>query len=203
MTIWKSCVTPASDPLRPALFLDRDGVVITDRDYLRDPDELELIAGAAAAMKSAAAAGYLLVGVSNQSGLGRGLFTRRDLELVMTRLDEMLAAEGTAFDGFYFCPHAPVDRCGCRKPETGLLEEAANTCRWDPSRSWVVGDKVSDVLLARTAGLGSVLVLTGHGAEHEDEVRSLAEKSSRILVAADLPAAFAALRGAEREDRDP
>jgi D-glycero-D-manno-heptose 1,7-bisphosphate phosphatase len=194
MAIWKSCPPTHPDRRVPVLFLDRDGVVIVERDYLSDPDQVELMPGAAETMALAAAAGYLLVGVSNQSGLGRGRFTTRDLARVMTRIDELLALAGTGFDGFYFCPHAPVDSCVCRKPGGGLLDEVARSCRWDPHASWMVGDKASDIAFGRRQGLGAVLVRTGYGIASEDQVRREWKDDRRVLVADDLPAAWAAIR---------
>jgi D,D-heptose 1,7-bisphosphate phosphatase len=121
MAIWKRCeADPARDP-GPALFLDRDGVVVVEKDYLRDPAQVVLVPGAAEAMRAAAAMGYLIVGVSNQSGLGRGKISPDEFTRVMTRLEELLAAQGTGFDGFYYCPHAPQEGCACRKPAPGLL----------------------------------------------------------------------------------
>lgn len=202
MAVWKPCLSSESSGLRPALFLDRDGVVIVDRDYLSDPAQVELIPGVAETMKAASDAGYLLIGISNQSGLGRKFFTLPEMTRVMNRLDEILAREGTGFDGFYYCPHAPSDHCECRKPKTGLLEEAAATCQWDVAASWVVGDKASDVALARAGEMGAVLVRTGHGATFEQEVRLLGEDDPKILIADDLPAAFAALRLSRRKGSD-
>lgn len=193
MAVWKRCPSSGLDHQGGALFLDRDGVVVIERDYLRDPDMVELVPGAAETMKSAAAAGFLIIGVSNQSGLGRGRFSQDDFSRVMERIEELLSAQGTGFDGFYYCPHAPQDGCSCRKPATGLLDEAAETCRWDSRRSWVVGDKASDVELGRNGGMGAVLVRTGYGAEQEGVVVRLWKNDSRVLVAADLPAAFAAI----------
>jgi D-glycero-D-manno-heptose 1,7-bisphosphate phosphatase len=177
--------------------------VIVDRDYLSDPDQVELIDGVAKTMKAASALGYILVGVSNQSGLGRNLFTEGQLAQVMKRLDELLAKSGTGFDGFYYCPHAPEENCECRKPKTGLLDEAAETFAWDASRSWVVGDKTSDVALAIAGQMGGILVRTGHGPEYEDEVQQLTATNSRILIADNLPDAFAAMCQVEPEDLDP
>ncbi len=199
MAVWKPC-HPA-DPAHegPALFLDRDGVVIVDRGYLSDPEQVELLPGVAETMCAATDAGYLLIGVSNQSGLGRGRFTAEDLTRVMVRVDEHLARAGTGFDGFYYCPHAPQEACGCRKPAAGLFDEAGKSCRWDPARSWVVGDKASDVAFGRNSGLGAVLVRTGYGTDHQDEVKRQWENDSRVLVADDLPAAFAAIRRADQD----
>ena len=191
MTVWKRSPGAPEVMARPALFLDRDGVVIRDRDYLADPAEVELLPGVAAAMRRARAAGYLLIGVSNQSGLGRGYFTSADLGAVMERLEADLAVDGASFDGFYYCPHKPGDDCPCRKPRLGLLTEAAAFHHWDPAQSWVIGDKTSDVALGQAAGLGSVLVRTGYGAQDEDEVQRRWPSSPRVLVADDLPQAVA------------
>lgn len=169
------------------LFLDRDGVVVVEKDYLSDPDRVELVPGAAAALRCAREAGYLLVGVSNQSGLGRGLFTPADFAAVMARLDGILRAAGCPLDDFYYCPHAPGDACACRKPLPGLLEEAARHLAWDPAHSWVIGDKLSDVELARAAGLRGILVRTGHGRDQEARLGA----GSGIVVVDDLPAAIA------------
>lgn len=207
MAVWKPCRPSLLSHNGGALFLDRDGVVVLERDYLRDPDLVALVPGAAAAMRSAAAAGFLIIGVSNQSGLGRGRFTLDEFSGVMVRIDELLAAQGAGFDGFYYCPHAPHEGCSCRKPATGLLDEAAKTCRWDSHRSWVVGDKASDVALGRNGGMGAVLVQTGYGAEQEGVVTRLWGQDPLVLVAADLPAAIAAIvqadddRSAKETDR--
>lgn len=192
--IWRC--PEAADPLeRPALFLDRDGVVIVDKDYLSDPEGVELVPGAAAAMVRAASAGYRLIGLSNQSGLGRGRFGPEQLAAVMSRVDLELSAHGAAFEAVYYCPHAPHEGCRCRKPGPGLLEEAALSFRWNPSRSWVIGDKASDVALGRRNGLGAVLVATGHGAEHAELVRARYAGDARVLRAADLPAALDLILG--------
>jgi histidinol-phosphate phosphatase family protein len=201
MSIWKPCSPSCLEHEGPALFLDRDGVVIVDRGYLGDPQQVELLPGVAETMIAAAAAGYLLIGVSNQSGLGRGLFTAEDLTRVMVRVDEVLARAGTGFDGFYYCPHAPQEACGCRKPAGGLFEQAGESCRWDPARSWVVGDKASDVAFGRNGGLGSVLVRTGYGVRQEAEVKQQWKDDPRVLVADDLQAAFTAIRLADRKDQ--
>ena len=200
MAVWKNCPPSALDHNGCALFLDRDGVVIADRDYLSDPDQVVLLPGVAETMMAAAAAGYLLIGVSNQSGLGRGHFTPEDLERVMVRMDRLLENAGTGFDGFFYCPHAPADGCECRKPAAGLFEEAARSCRWEPGGSWVVGDKSSDVAFGRNRGLGSVLVRTGYGAEQEEEVLRIWADDPQVLIADDLAAAFAAIRAVNLED---
>ena len=196
MSVWRCCSESWLGHRRPVLFLDRDGVVIADRDYLRDPCQVEILPGVAAAMQAARAAGYALVGVSNQSGLGRGYFTPADFTAVMERLDELLSHQGTGFDGFYYCPHAPKENCDCRKPRGGLLAEAARSLTWDPDQSWVVGDKVSDLALGRDHGLGAVLVRTGYGMQVEEEVRERWAADPRVMVADDLLAAWQMIQAA-------
>ncbi|HOX26545.1 MAG TPA: HAD family hydrolase [Candidatus Krumholzibacteria bacterium] len=173
----------------PALFVDRDGVIVVERDYLGDPAQLLLVPGATSALRAARAAGFLLVGVSNQSGLGRGRITHAQFAAVMRRFEDVLAAEDCLLDGFFYCPHAPGDGCRCRKPAPGLLEEAAEVFAWDPTRSWIVGDKVSDVDLALAAGLRPALVRTGYGRVEETR---LGERRP-VLVADDLAAVVAAI----------
>ncbi len=174
-----------STPPGPVLFVDRDGVLVVEKNYLCDPDEVELIPGVAEALCRAREAGHSIVGLSNQSGLGRKRFGMGEFAAVMERLDEILAMEGCPLDGFFYCPHGPDDGCPCRKPALGLLEEAAGAFRWDPSRSWMVGDKISDVDLALGGGLRPALVRTGHGREQESR---LGERTG-VLVVDDLAAA--------------
>jgi D-glycero-D-manno-heptose 1,7-bisphosphate phosphatase len=194
--IWKC---PARGALRqaPALFLDRDGVLIVDKDYLADPDGVELVPGVPAALVRAAAAGYALIGLSNQSGLGRGRFGPAQLAAVMSRVDAELAGHGAELDAMYYCPHAPADNCRCRKPGPGLLEEAAASFEWPAGRSWVIGDKASDVDLGRRHGLGAVLVGTGYGAVERARVESAWPGDARVLFAADLATAVALVMAAD------
>lgn len=186
--IWKS-PPPGRMRSAPALFLDRDGVVIADKDYLADPDGVELVPGVPDALRRAAAEGYALIGLSNQSGLGRGRFGPAELAAVMTRVDAELARHGVALDAMYYCPHAPADGCRCRKPGPGLLEEASVSFAWDVSRSWVIGDKASDVELGRRHGLGAVLVGTGYGNDERARVEAARPGDGRVLFAPDLAAA--------------
>lgn len=193
MSTWKAPCSVNQVTARPALFLDRDGVVIADENYLGDPAMVRLLPGVGAAMAAARKAGYLLIGVSNQSGIGRGYFSENEFEQVMQRLEELLGREGVTFDSFHYCPHAPDAHCSCRKPQPGLLEEAQGYHSLDLNRSWVIGDKSSDVALGRAAGLGSVLVRTGYGICQEPAVREKWAGDPRVLVADDLPAAVQAI----------
>jgi len=193
MAVWKTKTKSKteSSPVQssPILFLDRDGVVIRDKDYLADPAGVELLPGVAEAMIKARAAGFQIVGVSNQSGIGRGYFSVCDFDAVMIKLAADLAELGAWFDGFFYCPHGPDDGCACRKPGIGLLAEAAAHFHWNAAASWIVGDKGSDVALGQKAGLGSVLVSTGYGAQEAAAVKRRWSGADRVFVAADLAAA--------------
>lgn len=151
--------------MKRCIFFDRDGTLIEERNYLSDPGQVVLIPGAAEAVRLARGAGYLAVVLTNQSGVGRGYFTLEDVERVNARMGELLGREGARIDGIYVCPHAPEDGCDCRKPRTGLVERAVRELGIDVGASWVVGDKATDLELARNAGMRGVLVRTGYGSE--------------------------------------
>jgi D-glycero-D-manno-heptose 1,7-bisphosphate phosphatase len=137
---------------RRALFLDRDGVVIEDVGYPSDPAGVRLIDGALDGMSRIAEAGWRLVLVSNQSGVGRGLVTPDQAASVHRRLIQELEAGGVQLAGIYYCFHAPGDGCRCRKPSPGLVLEAARDLQLDLERSVMVGDKESDLEAGRRAG---------------------------------------------------
>ncbi|MBI5562263.1 MAG: HAD family hydrolase [Deltaproteobacteria bacterium] len=146
-----------------AVFLDRDGTINVDTGYLGDPADVALIDGAAEAVAALNRAGIKAIVISNQSGVGRGFFTDADAARVTERLVELLAQAGARLDGMYYCPHRPDEDCRCRKPRTGLVEAAAAEHGIDLERSCVIGDKASDIGLARNLGINSALVLTGNG----------------------------------------
>jgi D-glycero-D-manno-heptose 1,7-bisphosphate phosphatase len=162
---------------RPALFLDRDGVINVEVDYLSDPDRVALAPGAARAIAAMNARGVPVVVVTNQSGIARGKFGEAELAAVTARLGELLAAEGARVDATYWCPHHPdgtvaayAVACACRKPGTKLLTDAAAALDLDLARSVMVGDKASDLAAGRNAGcVAAVLVQTGYGAAHAGE----------------------------------
>jgi len=191
--VWKIPTGPGIGKACPVLFLDRDGVLIRDRDYLKDPALIEILPGIPDALNLARKAGYQLIGLSNQSGIGRGYFSEKDFGRVMERLDEMLAAAGAPLDGFYYCPHDPSAGCACRKPAPGMLDEVSGSLSWDPARSWMIGDKVSDVELALGRGLSAFLVLTGYGRQEEALVRQCYGNDHRVHIALDLPAAISSI----------
>ncbi|MEE9614154.1 MAG: D-glycero-beta-D-manno-heptose 1,7-bisphosphate 7-phosphatase [Thermodesulfobacteriota bacterium] len=153
-----------------AVFLDRDGTINEDSGYISDPDDLKLLPGAAGAIKRLNDAGVPVIVITNQSGVGRGYYTEDDVRAVNRRMTELLGLEGAEVDGIYYCPHRPEDDCGCRKPATGLLDAAARERGVELARSFMVGDKASDVGAAKAAGVKSVFVLTGHGRAERDRL---------------------------------
>jgi D-glycero-D-manno-heptose 1,7-bisphosphate phosphatase len=166
-------VTLAEKPTRncPGLFLDRDGTLMEDPGYVSHPDQVRLIPGVPAALKRFREAGYALVVVTNQSGIGRGLYSWDDYDAVAARFDELLAAEGVAFDAVLACAHAPDAGCGWRKPAPGMILEAAALLALDLGRSLLVGDKLSDLAAAAAAGLPrAVHVASGQGARERAKV---------------------------------
>ncbi len=161
---------------RRAVFFDRDGTLCRDAEYLNKMEDLEIFPGVAE-LRGLKEKGYALVGVSNQSGIARGIVNEDFVRKV-----NAIFVEDYAFDGFYYCPHHPDDNCSCRKPEPGLLVQARHDFGIDLRRSFVVGDKAADILLARAAGAVSIHVATGN-----EPASSLADYRARDLgEAADI-----------------
>jgi len=152
-----------------AIFLDRDGTINREVEYLARPDQLELLPGAAEGMRRLRAAGCRLVVVTNQAGVARGYFDEAAVRAVHARLRHMLRAEGADWDAIYACPHHPEGQgeyrrdCPNRKPGTGMFEQAARDLDLDLRRCAVVGDKVTDLLPGIQLGCTTVLVRTGYG----------------------------------------
>lgn len=171
---------------RPAIFLDRDGTLVEDRDYLADPDGVVLIPGTVDALRELRAAGYALVIVTNQSGIARGLYGESEYQAVTERLKRVLQEAGAPVDAVYHCPHHPdVDGpCPCRKPGTGMHEQAARDLGLDLAASWYVGDKLSDVLPAEVLGGRGILVRTGYGRDEEPGLRPGAVAADDLAAAA-------------------
>jgi D-glycero-D-manno-heptose 1,7-bisphosphate phosphatase len=179
---------------RPAVFIDRDGTLIREAEYLADPAGVMVLPGAAAGVRKLRAAGYLIVVTSNQSGVARGYFDEETVRRVNGRMHALLAAEQAAPDAVYYCPHyvqgtvpAYAIACDCRKPGPGMLRAAAQDLDIDLGCSWVVGDKASDVEFGRANGLRAVLVLTGYG--ESTRAGGFAPGAEPNAVAPDLAAA--------------
>lgn len=172
--------------LPTAVFLDRDGTIIEDTHYVSGPEEVRLIEGAGDAIARINAALVPVIVVTNQSGIGRGLFTVEDYVEVTAQVERLLIRHGARIDEFYFCPHAPADRCECRKPGTLLFRTAQQEHpEIDLSRSLYIGDRFRDVLPALTFGGDGVLVPS-----RETPPEEILAATERARVASSLGAAL-------------
>lgn len=169
---------------RRTVFLDRDGTINEEVHYLRRAEDVRLIPGAARAIARLNAAGLMVVVVSNQSGLARGIFDEADLASVQVRLNRLLAQEDARVDAYYFCPHLPdgvvehyACRCDCRKPAPGLVLQATAEMGLTLEGSFMVGDRLRDVACGHAAGLISVLVNSGHD---DGEPRDAGERPDHV-----------------------
>ncbi len=155
------------DKMKKFILLDRDGTIIVDKHYLSDPEGVELLPGAVEGLKKMQSLGYGLIVLTNQSGIGRGYYSEEDMHAVNRRMEDLLAEHGVKIDKICFCPHAPDQPCTCRKPATGMIEDAAQALPFTPEDSIMIGDKACDVDCGRKAGALSILVRTGKGAKEE------------------------------------
>jgi D-glycero-D-manno-heptose 1,7-bisphosphate phosphatase len=151
--------------LHPAIFLDRDGVIIENRaDYVRDWEDVELLPGAVQALAQIALKPWKIILVTNQSAVGRGIISSQTAQAINQQLVMELEKAGCRIDGIFMCPHAPGEDCACRKPRPGLLLQAAQALSVDLSHSVMIGDAWSDLQAGLAAGVGQLaLVRTGRG----------------------------------------
>jgi D-glycero-D-manno-heptose 1,7-bisphosphate phosphatase len=175
---------------RPAIFLDRDGVINENRaSYVRSWADVALLPGALDALARLAGMPHAIVVITNQSAIGRGLVPEQTVREIHQRMQDAVASAGGRIDAFYCCPHHPDEGCACRKPNPGLLLQAAEELDLDLAASYLVGDAASDVEAAVRAGICPILVLTGRG---QDQVPLLPEAlRPACAIAPDLPAAVA------------
>lgn len=169
------------------ILLDRDGTIIKDKNYLHDPDGVELCRNTAEGLKAMQNAGYRLIVVTNQSGIGRGYYSEADMHAVNERMAEILAEHGVEFKAVYFCPHAPDQKCDCRKPLPGMFDQAISEFDMNPEDCYVIGDKLCDVELGIARKAKSILVRTGKGAKEESKCVDKADYiADDLLDAADF-----------------
>ncbi|HEY7930511.1 MAG TPA: HAD family hydrolase [Steroidobacteraceae bacterium] len=138
------------------VLLDRDGTLVIDRDYLADPAGLEFLPGAAEGLRRLHERGYRLVIITNQSGVGRGLFSLERLREINARLTQMVREAGAELAGIYSCPHRPDENCACRKPKVELVRQAAQELHFDPAAAVMIGDRDSDIELGRRIGATTI-----------------------------------------------
>jgi D-glycero-D-manno-heptose 1,7-bisphosphate phosphatase len=148
---------------KKAVFLDRDGVVNVEKDYAHKIEDFEFLSGVFEAVRAFNRGGYIVVVVTNQSGIGRGYYTSADFEKLTEYMLDRFKEEGCEIAGVYHCPHTPDSDCECRKPNPGMLLAAQKELDIDLSASWMIGDKESDIEAALAAGVQkTVLVRSGH-----------------------------------------
>ncbi|MCU7547918.1 HAD family hydrolase [Chitinophagaceae bacterium LB-8] len=175
-----------------AIFIDKDGTLIPDIPYNVDPEKISLQEGALAGLLQLQEAGYLLIIVSNQSGVARGLFKEEALLHVQHKIETLLAEKGVVLNGFYYCPHYPnaaikeyAIACDCRKPQPGMLLKAARELDIDLSQSWMIGDMLNDVEAGKKAGCKTVLIDNGNEKDYlVNEVRTPDYNAQNIEEAA-------------------
>lgn len=146
-----------------AIFLDRDGTLIVEKQYLSDLKKLRFIKGSKQAISILKENNFLCFIISNQSGINRRFFNESVLEKIHLEIEKRLSKEKTFLDGFYYCPHHPDENCLCRKPNTGLIKKIEEKFNIDFKKSFVIGDKKSDIELGEKIGCKTILVLTGYG----------------------------------------
>ena len=147
------------------VILDRDGTIVVERHYLATPEDVELLPQTVAGLRLLKTLGLGLIVITNQSALGRGFLKKEKLDSIHHRMNELLESNGITVDGIYVCPHTPEDSCMCRKPQTGLIDQAGKDFDLDPTACVVIGDKESDIELGRRIGAITILVRTGYGAD--------------------------------------
>jgi D-glycero-D-manno-heptose 1,7-bisphosphate phosphatase len=173
--------------MHAAIFLDRDGTIIEDKNYISRPEEVVILPGAAAALQKLHASGFKLIIVSNQSGVGRGYFSLADVEKVNEHLRQEFAHNGVKFEKIYIAPEAPDTPSRGRKPSPQFLFDARDEFGLDLAQSYMIGDKLIDLQCGWNAGVRkSILVRTGYGAQVEREIGS---SLSAAITVDDLPAA--------------
>lgn len=145
--------------LQKAIFLDRDGVINTERtDYVKTPSELEILPNVAEYIKQLKDAGFLIIVITNQSAINRGLTNHDNVKNIHIVIQEYCKRNGTSIDAFFYCPHKPDENCNCRKPKAGLLLKAINEFKINLKSSWMIGDSDSDLEAAKSVGCNSIKI---------------------------------------------
>ena len=145
--------------MKKAVFLDRDGVINVDRSYVYKIEEFTFCEGVFDALIHFQKLGYLLIIVTNQSGIARGYYSEEDFQVLTHWMKQALLEKGVIIDAIYHCPHAPKDHCECRKPKGGMFQEAFKTFEIDPLCSWMIGDKISDIQAANSGGIENTILI--------------------------------------------
>ncbi|MFX1274400.1 MAG: D-glycero-beta-D-manno-heptose 1,7-bisphosphate 7-phosphatase [Promethearchaeota archaeon] len=158
-----------------AIFLDRDGVINEEMNYLSNPDDFKLIEGVIEALKILKQKGFLLILITNQAGIARGYFTIENLNSIHRKMKNLLEYENIFLDDIYYCPHHPdfTGECDCRKPKPGMILNAKEKYKIDLKESYMIGDTLNDIKAGYNANCKTVLVLTGYGSEEKKKIKEI------------------------------
>jgi D-glycero-D-manno-heptose 1,7-bisphosphate phosphatase len=157
--------------MKRAIFLDRDGTLIEDKGYVHKIEDFELLPGVITGLKLLKNKDYLFFIITNQSGIGKGLYNKADFYKFNNYLLTKLNENNIKIEKTCFCPHIPEDNCECRKPKTKYIEEIANEFEINLHKSWVIGDHLSDTVMGLNSGCQTIYLLTGHGKEDFNKLR--------------------------------
>lgn len=190
------------------IFLDRDGTLNEEVNYLYRKEDLKILDGVPEALRMFRDQGYRIVVITNQAGVARGYYKEEDVQALHAYMNELLRAQGAEIDAFFYCPHHPEHGvgeykkvCCCRKPEIGMFQQAEKLFAVDKNSSWMIGDKLIDVRAGRNYGVRTVLVGTGYGkAEHENALAG--EELPYDIYAETLKDAARAILGAGNSDKE-
>lgn len=190
------------------IFLDRDGTLNEEVNYLYRKEDLKILDGVPEALRMFRDQGYRIVVITNQAGVARGYYKEEDVQVLHAYMNELLRAQGAEIDAFFYCPHHPEHGvgeykkvCCCRKPEIGMFQQAEKLFAVDKNSSWMIGDKLIDVRAGRNYGVRTVLVGTGYGkAEHENALAG--EELPYDIYAETLKDAARAILGAGNSDKE-
>ncbi|MGI8786888.1 MAG: D-glycero-alpha-D-manno-heptose-1,7-bisphosphate 7-phosphatase [Pyrinomonadaceae bacterium] len=163
----------------PAVFIDRDGTLIEEVNFLSRLEDLRFFSYTTEAIRLLKENGFLIIVVTNQSGIGRGIFTESAMREIHAQIQTDLTDE---IDAFYFCPHLPTDGCACRKPNTGMIDAALEKFDIDLERSWIIGDKAIDVETGFNAGIKTAMVLTGYGQKDVEKLKRKPDVIAENLI---------------------
>ncbi len=165
-----------------AIFLDRDGTINVEIQYLHEPEKFEFLPSAIRALKNLQENGFKLIIITNQAGIAKNLYKHEDMVRTHNHMENLLEKENIYLDGIYYCPHKSEDKCECRKPSPGMIKKAILEKNIDPSKSWMIGDKISDIKSGNLAEVRTILVMTGYGREQLEIIADLMQVEKLILT---------------------
>jgi heptosyltransferase-2 len=185
-----------------AVFVDRDGTLIHDRNFISKIEDVEFVPGSIKAVKIFKDLGYKVVMVSNQSGIGRGILTKEIVNIINEFILNQLREEGLELEGVYYCPHSPEENCECRKPNLEMVNQASSKLNLNLKNSWAIGDKFSDVMLGKNMGGRGGLVLTGYGKKELEKIRGNSDAKPDFVAEDLLDAALRIQKDHQRRNKN-